>query len=209
MNIISESIEKIIKRISDIIFSTIFIVLLSPLFVIIGILIYIEDGKAIFFTQKRIGLYGKIFYMYKFRSMRINTEHKSTGYYTYKGDKRITKVGLYLRRSSLDELPQLINILRGEMSFVGPRPAIFDEFKFEKIIPENKPLILKRSLLKPGLTGLAQVKARNDIDWNEKLKYDSIYVEMQPTKRLISDIFIIFQTIISVFSSKGVYDKTK
>mgnify|MGYP001161462333 CR=1 FL=1 len=196
-----------LKRFSDITFSVIILVIIFPFLILISISILISSGKPIFFKQDRIGLKGKYFKMYKFRSMIDKTEHKLTGYYTFEGDKRITKIGKYLRRYSLDELPQFYNVLKGDMSIVGPRPAIHDELSHEVIDEDKIGIIKERTFVRPGLTGLSQVKERNDIDWNKKLYYDSIYLRYKPLKRLLLDINIIFRTIFAIFSSKGVYDK--
>ena len=195
-----------IKSIFDVTFAFILILLLSPLFLFIALLIFHEDGYPIIFKQKRIGFNGHLFRIYKFRSMKINSELEGDRYYCHEGDKRITKVGKFLRKYSLDELPQLINILKFEMSFVGPRPAVHDELEYEKIEKNLIKVIKLRTELKPGITGYSQVKSRNDLNWNEKLKLDFIYLNMSPKKRLLMDIIIIFLTIKEIFYSKGIYD---
>ena len=120
-------IYKKLKRFSDFFCSIFFILLLSPIFLIISILIISKDGLPIFYVQNRIGFKGKYFKMFKFRTMIKNADKDKLGYICYEGDKRITTLGRVLRKYSLDELPQLINILLGNMSFVGPRPAVYDE----------------------------------------------------------------------------------
>ena len=197
----------ILKRTGDIFFSFTILLIFSPLYIFISLAILISSGSPIIFIQRRIGLNGQTFKMYKFRSMFKNTEHKSTGYYTYEGDNRITKIGKFLRRYSLDELPQFFNVLKGDMSIVGPRPAIHDELDNENIDQDKIYILKKRTFVRPGLTGLSQVRERNDIDWNQKLDYDAKYLNVKPAKRLLLDMAIIFQTIFSIFSSKGIYDR--
>jgi len=152
---------------------------LSPFFLFISLLILLVDGRPILFKSERVGYLGKPFILYKFRSMRnINLED----------EKRITKLGKFLRRSSLDELPQLINILKGEMVFVGPRPLPFE------ILMENKSKKYqkKRHSVKPGLTGLSQVFSRGaPRDFYKKLSYDLIYIKK---KSIFFDFIIIFMT---------------
>ena len=201
------SVFLIIKFIFDLSFAIFLVVFLLPLFFLISILIFFEDGLPIIFKQKRIGLEGKNFMMYKFRSMKNNTELLEDRYYCYEGDTRITKIGKFLRKYSLDELPQIINILKLEMSFIGPRPAIHDELEYE-IIDKNLINVIKlRTKVKPGITGYAQVKSRNDLTWNDKLKLDKVYMNMNEKNRFFTDFLIIFFTIKEILDSKGVYDK--
>ena len=196
-----------IKSFFDFLLALILLIILSPLFSLIALFIFFEDGGPIIFRQSRIGFKGKLFTIYKFRSMKKNSEFLGDKYYCFEGDKRITKIGNLLRKYSLDELPQLINILKKEMSFVGPRPPIHDEFKYEKIDYKFHNVIELRKKVKPGITGYAQIKSRNDLTWNEKLKFDEIYLNMSEEKRLLTDLFIIFLTFKEILYSKGIYDK--
>lgn len=198
---------KFFKTFFDLLVALLLLFLLSPLFIIISILIVKEDGFPIIFKQKRIGLRGKFFTIYKFRSMKKNTEFDGDKYYCFEGDNRITKIGLFLRKYSLDELPQILNILKLEMSFIGPRPAVYDELDYENIHQDLVKVIKLRTEIKPGITGYSQVVSRNDLDWNEKLKLDKIYLNMNVKKRLITDFIIIFYTIREIFFSKGIFDK--
>ncbi len=197
----------LIKRVGDIWLSLCLILSFLPIFLIIGTIIFLNDGEPVFFVQKRLGLNGKIFLIYKFRTMKVNSELKGDGYYCFEGDKRITKTGVFLRKYSLDELPQLFNVIKGDMSFVGPRPAIYNEFDFEEINIMNKHLIHERTKVKPGITGYAQIKNRNDNNWNEKLILDSKYLSIKAFRRLQLDLLIIAITLLKIFSNKGVYDK--
>lgn len=197
-----------IKRTFDIIVSFCAMILLLPLFVVIGILIKIDSKGPVFFLQKRIGKDGKMFKLYKFRTMHINAdkelrrilandEEARAEYEVNKKleqDPRITRIGKIIRRLSLDELPQLINILVGDMSFVGPRPYLYREKKdmgnyYKKII-----------LVKPGLTGLWQVSGRSDVSFDARLKLDEEYLEKVSLKL---DAKIFLKTFFIIFKKEG------
>ena len=135
----------------------------------------------IFFVQARIGKGKKIFALYKFRTMVHNAQNIGTGLYSYSNDTRITKLGKILRKSSLDELPQLFNVLKGDMSFVGPRPAVVGELEAESSLPINYE---DRFSVKPGLTGWAQIHGRDSLNWPQKIAYDLQYVSFSPFKKL-------------------------
>jgi len=135
--------------------------------------------------------------MYKFRSMRVNSEHTGTGVYSYKGDKRVTKVGNILRKTSLDELPQLVNILKGEMSFIGPRPVLtYHPWPFEEYTETQK----RRFNVRPGITGLAQVNGRKAALWDARLEFDVDYAD---NLSFAMDFKIFFKTIVSVLKSES------
>ncbi|KRQ87433.1 putative sugar transferase EpsL [Caloramator mitchellensis] len=191
-----KSLQLIIKRLFDFMFSLILLIILFPLFLLISILIKLDSKGEVFFKQERAGLNGKPFMIYKFRTMVKNAEKIGDGYYTGENDPRITKVGNLLRKTSLDELPQLINILKGEMSIIGPRPTLM--YQVEKYDEFQK----KRLLMKPGVTGLAQVNGRNSLSWPERIKYDVQYVE---NWSLWLDIKIFFRTFLVVLKGEGVY----
>lgn len=186
----------IVKRIFDIIFSFLLLVILFPLLVIISILIKIDSKGPIFFIQERAGLKGKPFKIYKFRTMIPNAVNIGNGIYTAENDPRITRVGKFLRRTSLDELPQLFNILKGDMSIIGPRPTLM--YQIEQYNNEQR----KRLNMKPGVTGLAQVNGRNSLSWPERIKYDIYYVE---NWSLWLDIKILIKTIKVVLTGEGLY----
>ncbi len=205
---ISQKLCEKIKRIFDIFFSTILILIFSPIVVIFILLIYLEDKSFPFYIQKRIGYKGKVFSMIKLRTMtnkKITLKYNK--YYCFEDDPRITSLGKFLRKYSLDELPQFLNVFIGDMSLVGPRPAIFDEFDYEDIDQSNINVLEDRIKVKPGITGFSQVKSRNDITWNEKLKLDKVYLSFSPIKRLFFDFFILVLTFREIVFSKGVYDK--
>ncbi len=181
--------EPFLKRPFDVLFSFLGLVVLFPVGVIVAIVIYIEDGFPIIFSQVRLGENGRKFRIYKFRSMIKDAEQKTGPVWAYKKDHRITKVGDFLRRTKLDELPQLFNILRGDMSFVGPRaerPELVSEFR--KMIPGFD----YRLRVKPGLTGIAQVYGNYNTHPRNKLRYDTIYIN---NESFWLDMKLIFATI--------------
>ena len=179
-----------IKRIFDVSLALIGLIILSPLFLIIAIAIKLDSKGPVFFKQQRTGKFGKPFTLYKFRSMVVDNDVHDFS----KGDQH-TKVGKFLRKTSLDELPQLICIVQTKMSFIGPRPWIEDYYKTMNDIQRH------RCDVRPGITGLAQVKGRNDISIFEKISYDLEYIENYSLKQ---DLKIIFLTIVTVFTKKGV-----
>lgn len=179
----------IVKRMLDFSFAFILFILFFPIMVIIAILIKFDSEGPVIFVQKRSGKNEKIFDMYKFRTMS-----KDNNVLDFKKENQITKIGKILRKTSLDELPQLINILKGEMSFVGPRPWIED---YSKFFTRNQ----KRRLeVLPGLTGLAQVSGRNDITVKEKLKLDVYYVDHMS---FYMDLKIVIKTALEVLKKTG------
>lgn len=164
-----------VKRIFDIVSSGICIIMLTPVWIGVSIAIKKDSDGPIFFKQGRRTKDGKVFQMLKFRSMVVNAENMGAGLFNYENDPRVTKVGRKLRNSSIDELPQLFNIFKGDMSVVGPRPCVTYELgDFETLNKKYK----KRFQVKAGLTGLAQIKGRNDISWDEKVTYDNEYVDL-------------------------------
>lgn len=170
-------------------------IILLPLFLIIIFLILIEDGFPVFFTQKRFGIDYTFFNIYKFRSMKKNTPNVAT-HLLENPDQYLLKIGKIIRKTSLDELPNLINIVKGEMVFVGPRPALYNQddlMQFRVATGVSK--------LKPGITGWAQINGRDEISIPEKVKLEQEYISR---KSILFDFEIIFKTFTSVLRSKGV-----
>ena len=184
-----------IKLIFDRLFAFIGLTVLSPLFLLISILIIITMDRPIFFVQKRPGLNGKIFKLIKFRTMSI-PKNTNKGYLSEK--ERISKLGAILRMTSLDELPELINILKGEMSFIGPRPLL------EEYLPLYSKEQFMRHYVRPGLSGWAQINGRNNISWDQKFKLDLWYVK---NISFALDLKIFFSTFFYIFKQSKVNQK--
>lgn len=181
-----------LKRMMDICGSIIGIIILSPVYLIVAILVHRNLGSPIIFRQKRPGKNGKVFEMLKFRSMLDKTDKNGE---VLPDKKRLTSFGMKLRSTSLDELPELFNVLKGDMSLVGPRPLLVQYLKLYSK-EQNK-----RHNMKPGITGLAQINGRNSISWSEKLKYDVEYVD---NFNILLDIKILFITIYKVIKREGI-----
>jgi len=189
----------ILKRIFDILFSLIAIAFLLPLFLIFAILIKIDSKGPIFFKGERIGKNEKPFFPFKFRTMADGAINYGLGVTVSENDERITRVGKFLRKWGIDELPQLLNVLKGEMSLVGPRPTL--RYQVEKYNDFEK----KRLLLKPGIVGWALIHGRNSLSWEERIKYDVWYVE---NWSLWLDIVIILKSFyLILIKQDGVYGK--
>lgn len=173
----------------------ILLIIFSPLFLVVAIVIVIEDGFPIFFTQKRVGINYTYFQIFKFRSMKKNTPNVATHLLT-NPEKYVLKIGKFIRKTSLDELPNLINILKGEMVFVGPRPALYNQ---EDLMTLRVAGGIDK--LKPGLTGWAQINGRDEVSIEEKVALEKEYLFR---KSLSFDISIIIKTITNVFFGRGV-----
>lgn len=182
--------EKYVKRLFDVAFACVFLFLLSPVFLITAIAVRICLGSPVIFRQARGGFEGKEFMILKFRTM---TDKRGESGELLPDTERITPFGNFLRRTSIDELPQLINILRGEMSFVGPRPQLAE------FLPHYTEAEKVRHSVRPGLTGLAQIKGRNSLPWKKRFEYD---IEYAKKVSLFLDVKIIFLTLIA-FARKG------
>lgn len=183
---------KYIKRILDFVLSLLAIIVLSPLMLIVWILVRVKLGKPAIFKQQRPGKDEKIFTLYKFRTM---TDKKDEHGKLLPDEQRLTKFGKMLRSTSLDELPELWNILKGDMAIVGPRPQLIKDMLF--MTEEQR----KRHAVRQGLTGLAQINGRNNITWEEKIEYDLKYIEKIT---LVEDLKIIFKTIGKVFKKEDI-----
>lgn len=184
--------QKFIKRAIDVLVSSIGLLLLFPILVIVAILVRIKLGSPIFFTQNRVGKDGKIFKMIKFRTMLDATDKWGD---PLPDEERLTSFGKLLRSTSLDELPELINVLKGDMSLVGPRPLLVE---YIELYSEEQ---FRRHEVRPGITGWAQVNGRNTLAWNERFKMDVDYVDSQD---LIFDIKILFLTVFKVLKRDGI-----
>ncbi len=184
-----------VKRFLDVTASFLGLVLLSPLLLAVSILIKIDSRGAVIFRQKRMGRNGKVFEIYKFRSMCVGAEKTGSGVYSGKGDVRVTRIGKILRATSIDELPQLLNILKGEMSFVGPRPPLtYHPWKYEEYTDFQKRMFEVR----PGITGWAQVNGRKDVEWHKRIELNVWYVDHMS---LLLDIKIMFMTAFKVLTN--------
>ncbi|MBQ6625178.1 MAG: sugar transferase [Clostridia bacterium] len=190
-----------IKRTFDIIIGSVALVILSPIFLIIAVLIKLTSEGPVFFLQERIGLHGRVFRIIKFRTMIVNAEHIGEGIrVSSENDSRITKVGRFLRATSLDELPQLLNVIAGSMSICGPRPPVtYVPYEGYDNYPDEAK---KRFEMRPGITGLAQATVRNSATWSERIIIDLQYVK---NYNLWLDIKVIALTIIRVFKSEAIY----
>ena len=197
------TVYKIIKRVGDIFGSLVALIIFSPVTIVIAIMIKKEDGGPILFKQQRVGRNGRLFEMWKFRSMVVNAhslkmellEMKEAGGPTFKikNDPRVTKIGRFIRQHSLDEIPQFVNVFLGDMSLVGPRPGLPEE------VAAYSPKDARRLIILPGLTGLWQVSGRNNLSYQQMIKLDLWYVE---NRNVFLDVKILFKTFIQMFNTK-------
>ena len=195
----SKQIQKIIKRLIDFVLGLVGLIIFSPLFLVVAVLIKIDSRGPIFFRYERVGKDGKLFFPFKFRTMKEGAIKEGLGYNVAEDDERVTKIGKFLRKWGIDELPQLINVLRGEMSLIGPRPTF--RYQVEKYNDFQK----KRLLIKPGITGWALIHGRNLLSWEERIKYDVWYVE---NWSLWLDFRILLATLNLIFIKReGIYGK--
>jgi len=195
----NRKIQLFVKRTFDLFFASVGLILLFPLFLIVAVLIKLDSSGPVFFKQERIGKNGQSFYPFKFRTMIEDAVNEGLRHTVSENDERITKIGKFLRKWGIDELPQLINVLKGEMSIVGPRPTL--RYQVEKYNDFEK----KRLLVKPGLAGWALIHGRNFLTWEERINYDVWYVD---NWSLWLDIKIIFKMFYLIFiKQEGVYGK--
>lgn len=188
--------QEVIKPLGDKVLALFLILVFSPLMIIVGLLIYFKIGSPVFFRQQRPGLHGEIFEIIKFRTMN-NLRNKEGELLS--DDMRLCGIGKQIRRLSLDELPQLFNVLKGDMSFVGPRPLLVE---YLELYTDGQK---KRHNVKPGITGWAQVNGRNAISWEQKFNYDVWYVDNQS---FLLDMKIIWRTLLKVFDGSDVSSST-
>lgn len=192
---------KKLKRVLDFIIAVIALAVLSPLFLIFTIAIKLDSKGPVFFRQKRVGMGGKYFYILKFRTMHVETPNEIPTHLLVCPEKFITRAGRFLRRTSLDEIPQILNIISGQMSFVGPRPVLWNEF--DLIEERNKNGVCN---VRPGLTGLAQISGRDELCNTTKAKVDELYAK---NISVILDLACIFKTIGKVVRHEGVVEGGK
>ncbi|MGN1029394.1 sugar transferase [uncultured Clostridium sp.] len=188
-----------IKRMLDIILATTGLIIISIFFIPISIFIYLEDKGPIFYNAPRLGKNGVVFKMYKFRSMKVNApdiRRADGSTFNSIDDPRLTKIGKFIRKTSIDELPQLLNVIKGDMSLIGPRPDL----------PEHKNMYsgneARKLEVRPGITGLSQAYYRNTISWKERIQNDILYIDKIS---FLLDIKIILKTILIVFKRDGVF----
>lgn len=187
--------ERYIKRFLDILLSLTALAVLGVPMLIVALIVKLESKGPAIFKQERLGRDGKVFVLYKFRSMCLEAEHTGSGVYSEKGDPRVTKVGKILRATSIDEMPQFINILKGEMSLIGPRPPLtYHPWPIEEYTEEQR----KMFNVRPGVTGWAQVNGRKGVEWNKRIELNVWYVE---NVSLWLDIKIFFLTFVKVLTN--------
>ncbi len=192
-----------IKRAFDVIASVCGLIVLSPLLALVAILIKATSKGEIIFKQDRIGMDGKVFKMYKFRSMVVGAEHTGSGVYSEKGDPRVTAVGRFIRATSIDEFPQFINIIKGDMSIVGPRPVLtYHPWKFEEYTEAQK----RRFDMRPGVTGWSQTHGRKDVEWHKRIENDNWYVDHFS---VALDLYILLVTVFKVATMSDNVNKGK
>lgn len=195
--------NKFLKRTFDIVAAFAAIVLLIPLWLIVAIAIKCDSRGPVLFRQDRRTRGGRLFKMYKFRSMVVNAENMGAGLFNYEKDPRVTKTGRFLRNTSIDELPQLYNVLIGDLSLVGPRPCVSYELgDYETLNKKYK----KRFEVRGGITGLAQIRGRNENSWDEKVTYDNLYIEEFKKQGVWLDFKILIGTVAKVFRTQNIYE---
>ena len=194
---------KHVKRVFDIFAATIAAVILSPIMVVTAIAIKLDSPGPVIFKQDRLGLGGKVFRIYKFRSMCQGAEHTGSGVYSGANDMRVTRVGKIIRATSIDELPQLFNIIKGDMSFIGPRPPLtYHPWDISEYTEEQ----FKMFSVRPGISGWAQVHGRKEVEWHERIRLNVWYVDHMS---LLLDIKILFMTFIKVIKNDDNVNSSK
>lgn len=184
--------KRFFKRLFDILLSLTGIIIAGIPMLLVAVAVKIDSKGPAIFKQERLGVGGKVFNIYKFRSMCVNAEHTGSGVYSGKGDARVTRVGKILRATSIDELPQMFNILKGDMSFVGPRPPLtYHPWPLAEYTDEQRRMFEVR----PGITGWAQINGRKAVEWNQRIKLNVWYVD---NLSLWLDIKIVFKTVFKV-----------
>lgn len=194
--------RKFVKRSIDIVFGLIGLPFFCLFFIVLAPIIYLTDRGPVFYSAQRLGKNGKTFKMYKFRSMKVNApDIRNADGSTYNGpnDPRVTKIGRIMRKTSLDETPQILNVLKGDMSFVGPRAFLStNKLSYEQMDPKRR----KRLTVRPGITGYSQAYYRNSIGLDEKIEYDCYYVDHIS---FLMDLKIVFKTVVSLLKHENIY----
>lgn len=187
--------NRVVKRVADVIISAIALIVLSPVMLISAILVKLTSKGPAIFKQKRLGRGAKEFTIYKFRTMRVNSEHTGSGVYSDDKDPRMTGIGKLLRKTSIDELPQLVNIIKGDMALIGPRPPLtYHPWPVSDYTPEQ----LRMFDVRPGITGWAQINGRKDVEWHKRIKLNVWYVDHVS---FALDMKILFITVGKVFTN--------
>lgn len=187
---------KYIKRLLDVIIAMLAVIILSPLMIVTAMAVKLESDGPVIFKQERLGLNGKVFKIFKFRSMCQGAEHTGSGVYSGADDDRVTKVGKFIRATSIDEFPQLFNIIKGDMSFIGPRPPLtYHPWNLEEYTNEQ----LHMFDVRPGITGWAQIHGRKDVEWHKRIELNCWYVDHMS---FFLDIKILFSTVFKVLRNE-------
>lgn len=195
--------NNMVKRAFDIVSALVALIILSPVMIACAVWVKRDSEGPALFKQDRLTKDGRVFKMLKFRSMVQDAEKRGAGLFNYEGDPRVTRCGRFLREHSLDELPQLLNILRGDMSVVGPRPCVVYELgDFATLNRRFK----KRFEVKAGLTGYAQIQGRNELEWDKKVDFDNHYIDLYRRWGVLLDLWIVIKTFTGVFTHKDIYE---
>jgi lipopolysaccharide/colanic/teichoic acid biosynthesis glycosyltransferase len=192
-----------VKRFMDLVLASLALIMLLPFFLVIALAIKLDSKGPVFYLQERLTRDGRIFHMYKFRTMIVNAEQMGTGLFSYADDFRVTRVGNFLRKISLNETPQFINVLKGDMALVGPRPPVKYELGDYNDLDDT---YKKRFTVLPGITGLAQVNGRNELTWDQKVFFDNRYIDLFSKYGILVDLKILTLTVIYVLTMKGAYE---
>lgn len=191
------------KRLLDLVVTCVLLLLASPILLAIAVAVRLDSPGPILFRQGRIGKDRKIYQIFKFRTMIVGAEQLGTGLFNYRDDPRITRIGRFLRRTSLDELPQMLNVIIGDMSLVGPRPPVSYELGDPTTFTGD---LLRRFSVRPGITGLAQISGRNELSWEDKIRYDMKYLTDFQRFGILLDLKLLVLTAVKVMRMQNTYE---